>query len=310
MRPKSRATRVAFRRAVWASLALHAVVSCILALVFRAAEEQEPKAPGISTVVDDTQVRISLTEETLVVEAPKATTEPAPQPLAEPAKPQAAVSGPLAASPVIPQMLPPELVALLRKPAAIPVGGAVTEVAVPPGSVNPPAADPHVRPAGGPIGDATSAPAIHGALAAGKTVVYVLDCSGSMGAAGKFDKARAALVSTLKLQPPTVRFQVIVYAGTARPLLASDGNGLPATEANVRAASEKLATLEPRGFSDHYGAVRAALAFRPDVVLMLTDADDLSTAVIKSLVASAPKQSRVCLGQVAAEGMRALRELK
>ena len=107
--------------------------------------------------------------------------------------------------------------------------------------------------------------------------MYVLDCSGSMGAAGKFDQARAALISTLRLQAATVRFQVIVYSGTATPLLTSDASGLPANEANVRAALEKLATLEPRGKSDHLGAIRTALAFRPDVIVLLTDADDLGS---------------------------------
>ena len=141
-------------------------------------------------------------------------------------------------------------------------------------------------------------------------MVYVLDCSGSMGAAGKFDAARAALVATLAQQPLTVRFQVIVYAGTARPLLASDGKGLPATAENVRAVSEKLPALEPRGFSDHYGAIRAALAFRPDVILVITDADDLSAAAVKGLAASVPRPPVVCIGRVTAEGVQPPRALK
>jgi Mg-chelatase subunit ChlD len=141
-------------------------------------------------------------------------------------------------------------------------------------------------------------------------VVYVLDCSGSMGAGGKFDAARAALISTLKQQPTSVRFQVIVYAGTAAPLLASSGNALPATDANVRAATEKLAALDARGKSNHLEAVRAALAFRPDVILLLTDADDLNVAALRSIVASAPKSVLGCVGQVTAGGVQRPRELK
>ncbi len=308
MRPKSRATRVAFRRAVWASLALHAVVVCAVALVFRAAEEPERAGPGISTVVDEPQVRISQTEEAFVVaEPPKANTGPetgaTKQPPEAPPVESPLPAGPFA--PAVPRTLPPELLALIHKPATTPAGGAVAEVAVPPGAANPPVADANVRPVGGATAK-SSATAIHGALKSGQTVVYVLDCSGSMGAAGKFDAARAALVATLRQQPATVRFQVIVYAGTAKPLLATDGNALPASEANVRAAVERLAALEPRGNSDHYGAARAALAFRPDVILMLTDADDLSAAVLKSLAKAIP----VCVGQVTAEGVGLLRELK
>ncbi len=147
---------------------------------------------------------------------------------------------------------------------------------------------------------------MHGALKPGQTVVYVLDSSGSMGAAGKFDAARAALVATLRAQPATVRFQVIVYDGTAQPLLASDGTAPHATEANVRAASAKLATLEPRGKSNHLVAVRAALDFRPDVIVLLTDADDLSAAALKSVA----KPVLVCVGLVTAAGVQPPRELK
>lgn len=158
------------------------------------------------------------------------------------------------------------------------------------------------------VGVAVSAraPAIHGALQPQQTVVYVLDCSGSMGASGKFDAARAALVSTLKVQPASVRFQVVVYTGTASPLLAGSGSTLPATEANVRLAADALAKLDARGKSNHGGAVRAALAFRPDVILLLTDADDLGAAALKSVAMSVT----VCVGQVTATGVQRPRELK
>jgi hypothetical protein len=255
-------------------------------------------------------VRISLTDEvTVSVEAPAASQanpaqgESHPSP---PAKPFAATA---------PQTLPPELLALLRKPVTNPVGAAVVEVPVPPGSLNPPA-DPNVRPASGTPTPATGTPAgptakaIHGALKPGQTVVYVLDCSGSMGAAGKFEAARGALVATLQLQPATARFQVIAYAGTAQPLLASDGTALPASTANVRTAAEKLALLEPRGRSNHLDAIRAALAFRPDVILVLTDADDLSAAALRSVIASAPRPVPVRVGQVTAGGVQPPRELK
>jgi Mg-chelatase subunit ChlD len=151
---------------------------------------------------------------------------------------------------------------------------------------------------------------MHGALSPGKTVVYLLDTSGSMGTGGKFDIARAALVSTLRQQPATVRFQVIVYAGNATPLLTSDWKGLPASEANVRAAAEKLAALEPRGQSDHFGAVRAALRFRPDVILFLSDGDDISPVLVKKVVASAGRTVPVCLGRVTDLGVQRPYELK
>ncbi|QJW96324.1 vWA domain-containing protein [Frigoriglobus tundricola] len=315
MRPKSRATLVAFRRAVWASVALHAVVACGLVLYLQAPEKHVPAAPGL-----DTRVRISLTDDAPMsaeVGPPESTPAESAPPPDVPAPP--VPSGPLAQA--VPQTLPPELVALIRKPTPAPVGAEVVEVPLPT-QEPPPRVDPNVRPAGGPTGataptaPTTGAPsgppvrAIHGALAPGQTVVYVLDCSGSMGAAGKFDTARAALVATLKQQPATVRFQIICYAGTAGPLLASDRNALLANEANVRAAIEKLATLEPRGLSDHFGAIRAALVFRPSVVLILSDGDDIRPATVKSVVDRSGQSVPVCLGRVTAEGVQNVRELK
>jgi hypothetical protein len=170
--------------------------------------------------------------------------------------------------------------------------------------------DPNVHPAAATGPAPASVPAIHGALAPNQTVVYVLDCSGSMGAAGKLDSARAALVSTLLQQPATVRFQIVTYSGTATPLLAGNGEALAAGEANVRLAAAALAKLEPRGRSNHLEAVRAALAYHPDVILLLTDADDLNSSAIRAVAASGAKPVPVCVGQVTAEGVQRLRELK
>ena len=311
MRPQSRANGVAFRRAVWASVAIHVVAACALVLFVRT-DKRAPAEVALDTrAADEPQVRMSLPEVEVSIEPPA---PPAPEPVApqppipetpqvtEPPTPQDSApaapesASPLAASRAAPQTLPPELLALIRKPAP-----------ATPGAPNP-TFDPNVKPAGGTSESAV--PAIHGALNPNQTVVYVLDCSGSMGASGKFEAARAALVSTLKLQPTSVRFQVIVYSGTATPLLAGNGTALPATEANVRAATEKLAKLEARGTSNHPGAVRAALAFGPDVILMLTDVDDLNAKVLKSIAASAPKPILMCVGQVTTEGVQSPRELK
>ncbi len=309
MRSHSRANRIAFRRAVWASVVLHALAAITL-VVFVRTDANRPVAPRIDTrASDEPQVRMSLTEVATSVEV--APLEPVAPPAAEatatqnPPTPTPEPQGPpLATSRPSPQTLPPELVALIRKPAPVAA----------PAATNPPVADPNVRPAAGASApEATgpaSTPAIHGPLAPNQTVVYVLDCSGSMGAAGKLDAARSALVATLKQQPATVRFQVITYAGGAIPLLTTNGTALPATEANIRNATDRLVALEARGKSNHATAIRAALAFRPDVVLLLTDADDLDPATLKSLLASSPKPVLGCVGQVTVAGVQRPRELK
>jgi hypothetical protein len=110
-------------------------------------------------------------------------------------------------------------------------------------------------------------------LGPGKAVVYVLDCSGSMGEFGQLGAAREALLATLRRQPESVRFQILVYNNTTRPLLP--GGLIPATPENLAAATAALARTTAAGGSRHAEAVRAAVQLRPDVVLVLTD-DDLS----------------------------------
>jgi hypothetical protein len=319
----------AFRRAVWASVALHIVAACAILLLLHSTEERKPQ-PGIDThAANEPQVQMHLVEDAVInieppqpQSTPQFTPQPAPQPKnTKPAEPSPSLPDkPFA--PATPRPLPPEMLAIIRKPALQPVSEIVAETPVPPSTTanSGTVTDTNVKPAAGVNSSANagpnahsagpSAPAIHGALKPEQTVVYILDCSGSMGAAGKLDAARAALIATLKQQPATVRFQVIVYAGSASPLLASNNKGLPANDANIRAATEKLATLEARGKSNHLEAVCAALAFRPDVILILTDADDLSAPVLKRVLANAPKPVPVCVGQVTAEGVQRPRELR
>jgi hypothetical protein len=299
MRQDSRATKPVLRRALVASVVLHALAAGAFVMLFRAGDDHK-RPRGIDTHAGDApQVRMSLVDESPISLA-AAPTPATPQAAGVPGTPLPAK--PFAPSP--PRTLPPELIAMIRRPAPQPTGA--------PFANSPTATDPNVKPAGGMTASAagTVTHAMHGALKPGQTAVYVLDCSGSMGAAGKFEAARAALIATLRQQPPAVRFQVIVYAGSAVPLLASGKQGLPATEANVRAAAEKLATLEPRGRSKHAEAVRAALAFRPDVVLILTDADDLAPAALKRLLSAEGRPVPVCVARVTAAGVERPREVK
>lgn len=296
--PRAMKRRSGFRRALWGSAALHAVAAGALVALFHFDRDPPPATPGIRTTAEP-EVRITFADSDtgIEVQAPAPTQAPA-APVAEPAA--HLPRGPVA--PNVPHTLPPELLALIRKPAsAEPVGGAVTEVPVAPGAANP-TTDPNVKPAGATSG-AQNAKPIHGALAPNQTVVYVLDSSGSMGAHGMFDAARAQLVATLKAQPAGARFQVMAYAGTPTPLLASDGGALPMSEANVRSAAQKLAALEPRGKSDHRAAIRAAAAYRPDVILVLTDSDDLTASALKPLLSAAPNAT-VFVGVVTPDGVQ------
>ena len=97
-----------------------------------------------------------------------------------------------------------------------------------------------------------------------------------MGEWGKFEKARQAIIATLRQQRETVRFQVIVYNGAAQPLLPAPASlCVPATAENVSRMEGALRVVEPAGRSNHAEGLRVAVDLRPDFVLIVTDADDL-----------------------------------
>jgi len=285
--------RAGFRRAVAASVAAHALVVVIVAAVRSGADRPAaPPPPGIDTrVTVRTETPASDAEFPVEAPAPPAPRRPDPPPAAP--APSEDTRPPLVRSPAVPNALPPELLALMRKPA-------------------PPVPDPAVQPAA-----ATGAPtldggaALHGAVGPGRAVVYVLDASGSMGEWGKFDAARRALAATLRAQPGVARFQVVVYAGGAVVPLPSAGGCLPATADNVARMTAALAALPPpAGRSDHAAGLRAALALRPDFVLVLTDADDLPAGVVRALLRQAARPAALSVAAVGPAGVAAPREWK
>ena len=75
---------------------------------------------------------------------------------------------------------------------------------------------------------------------------------------------------------------------------------MPATRANIDAAESKLAAQEAKGRSNHVEAVRLAAACRPDLILLLTDAEDLSDAQFKPVLAAAGKPITIYVANVTA----------
>jgi hypothetical protein len=89
--------------------------------------------------------------------------------------------------------------------------------------------------------------------------------------------ARRELAASLSLLPESASFQVIEYNSTPAPLVGRQGQGelVPATPANIRAANAAMESLWASGTTRHLPALQMALALRPDVIYFLTDADDL-----------------------------------
>ena len=315
-----RGTGSSLRRAVAASVAVHVVLGVGLVALVRW-HANRPEAPtGAKIDTRCAELRLDFAPEPEPVAVVKA--EPPPKeetgglrpPLAKIetaadsrpplAKTDTAADSrpPLAVA--IPSALPPELLTLIKKPSL--KTAAVVEVPIAVGPSRPqPAAPPMAAPS------KPAVPPVHGALNPGQTIVYVLDASGSMGEYGKFDLARRSLIATLRAQPPTVRFQVVVYSGIAFPPLPAPESGcVPANEDNIRLMELALGTIAPAGRSNHFEGVKLAVGLRPDVVLVLTDADDLTAAKLRGATAQAPRPVTVCVAKVSAERVGEPKELK
>ena len=117
-----------------------------------------------------------------------------------------------------------------------------------------------------------------------KSVVFVIDRSGSMGAQGRLDRARRELARSLDRLPESSRFQVILYNRRAEPLLNAGSTGLVLANAENKAqALRRLAEVVPEGSTDHLPALRLALICKADAIYFLTDADDLQAYQVRAL---------------------------
>jgi hypothetical protein len=116
-----------------------------------------------------------------------------------------------------------------------------------------------------------------------RSVVFLLDCSISMGPSGALQAARAELLACLKALPPTTLFQVIPYNQQAIPLALDARRELvPAERGMVQRAAQLLEERSPGGGTDHGRALRAGLLLRPEVLYLVTDADDLAPADLRT----------------------------
>jgi von Willebrand factor type A domain len=188
-------------------------------------------------------------------------------------------------APAPPQVAPPvplgQPVAVSQPPLPVPPPLPRAIMTLPETDVRPVA---HTEPATTPSRPAPAAqasgpatPSFFSVRVEGKSVVYVIDRSSSMGE-GRFDRAREQVIASLRQLPPDARFQVIAYDRNAIPLNIG-GRGLAAaTVANVEAASAALVAMFPEGATDHVRALKQALLLRPDVIYFLTDEDDLTAA--------------------------------
>jgi hypothetical protein len=172
-----------------------------------------------------------------------------------------------------PPPLEPEPLTSLETPAG------TEESALPGGETSHPGAAGKSRGAG-----ADPGPAFCEVPGTAKSVVYILDCSASMGPSGAFAAARREVLASLAQLPPTVRFQILVYSSEAHPLrLGSRTELVEASVENRRQAAEQLADLALEGRTVHLAALKRALALGAEVIFFLTDADDLKLEEVREV---------------------------
>jgi hypothetical protein len=139
---------------------------------------------------------------------------------------------------------------------------------------------------GGGLGSDTehSSPTFFKVAAHGDSVVYVLDCSASMGLNDSFADARREVLASLDRLPESSRFQVICYNRDAMALnICGRTDLVPAGPQNKRAAAVVLEGKLPAADTNHLEALRQALALEPDVIFWVTDAADLKAEEVRTV---------------------------
>jgi hypothetical protein len=115
-----------------------------------------------------------------------------------------------------------------------------------------------------------------------RSVVYVVDRSISMGFHGALARARREVLASLRSLTPSTRFQVVAYNREAEPMCVNGSYGLLAANENTLGqVADAVSALRAAGGTDHGRALCRALAFHPDLIYFLTDADDVSFEDVK-----------------------------
>ena len=224
----------------------------------------------------------------------------------------ASPTGQRPAEPIRPNPISPELSILVRELASRPpLRDEVQDVT--PIDFRTPVVEPHTgssRPVAVAEPGFGKGRPLHGELPAGKSVVYILDRSTSMGLTREtFDAARAALLASVQALPGESRYQVLAYNGRVERLFPGRDLLKKSPEQGAQLTTA-LENLKPEGDSQHEVALRAALAIHADYLVFITDADEDELAALKPILKGHPKPVAVSIVRVTAgrvDGAKAFR---
>jgi hypothetical protein len=117
----------------------------------------------------------------------------------------------------------------------------------------------------------------------GQSVVFLLDCSLSMGPSGAFAHARQELLARLARLPAGIRFQVIPYNSQALPLPNNRPEFLPMSPEVLAQVTRLLTAIHPARSTKPFAALKCGLSLHPDVLYLVTDTDEMGTAEVDAV---------------------------
>jgi hypothetical protein len=143
--------------------------------------------------------------------------------------------------------------------------------------------------AAGPDGTAASAgignKPLFPTVGADQSVVYLIDQSISMGLSGGLDLAKRQVLQCIEGLPNSACFQVIFYTNHQVDLLKiDDERGLLHATDSIKAKARALINRQQaKDGTRHFDALLTALQLKPKVIVLITDADDLSPYLVKKI---------------------------
>jgi len=148
-----------------------------------------------------------------------------------------------------------------------------------------------------PKGDPVSINVFNGTKMNGRRFVFILDRSQSMGGQGLgvLSQATDELTAAISQLQPNHEFQIVAYH--SRTVTISKRQMLEANADNKALVKPFLQRLAAFGGTEHNYGITAAMAFRPDSVVLLTDGGypGLSASQLKQIRRSAGKAEFHCL---------------
>ncbi len=142
----------------------------------------------------------------------------------------------------------------------------------------------------GPVAELT---VFGGAAATGRSFVFVIDRSKSMGSGGlnALAAAERELAGVLQALEPSHRFAVLAYHHEV--VYLEQPRLLPATEANKRQLGKFFGGLAAYGQTEHQLGIQAGLALSPDVLYVFTDAGEPipNDVVMRRMIREAQRQN-------------------